>query len=65
MLNKIVSGQLKQGLREGNSQRLAIAIIGFGLVVFIRLVRGADKQTVYSRQLKAGESLQLRLRERP
>lgn len=65
MLKKIVTGQLKQGLRESDTQRISIALVAIGLLVFLRLVRGSERQKIYSRELKAGEVIQLRMRPRP
>lgn len=65
LLKKIVTGQLKQGLRESDTQRISLALIGIGLMVFLRLVRGSERKKIYSRELKAGEMIQLRMRPRP
>lgn len=65
LLKKIVTGQLKQGLRTSDTQRISVALIGIGLLIFLRLVRGGEKQKIYSRELRSGEAIQLRMRPRP
>ncbi len=65
MLKGLVFGQLKKGLRDGDSQRLSIAIIGIGLLAFLRITRAGGRRPIYRRRIRASETIQLRMRERP